>query len=133
MFLPRWVQIIGGAFLMLVSMLCLWGSLAMLSLPPTTSPAFFYGIDFLLFFGSCWVFAKGVRLIAGRPVQGGLMGYTSLHVSAWLFLLMPVGALLAGTFWDGPVIVRTLQAVSYVGIFFMLRSLAKERQTPENE
>jgi hypothetical protein len=128
MFLPRPVQIIGGVFLTLVSLLCLWGSLAILELPPKPSPLFFYAMDFTLFAGSVWVFAKGVRLVIGHPVHGGLMGPTALQLAAWLFLLIPIGAILAGTFWEGQVVFRIVQALSYVGIFIVLRRVAAQRK-----
>ena len=129
MFLPRWVQIVGGIFLGLVALLCLWGSLALLSLPRKPSPVFFYGVVLILFTGSCWVLNKGARLVAGRPVEGGLIGHIGLHVSAWLFLLIPVAAMLAGTFWEAPVLLRSLQTVLYVSIFFVLRRMAISRSS----
>ncbi|HUQ87618.1 MAG TPA: hypothetical protein VM096_08675 [Vicinamibacterales bacterium] len=112
-----------------MALVCLWGSLAILSLPHPRSVVLFYAVDLLLFVGSCWVLGKGVRLIGGQPVEGGLIGRTGLHVTAWIFLLIPVAAMLAGTFWKGPVLLKLLQAAAYVSAFFTLRGLDASRRT----
>lgn len=124
--LPRWVQVVAGAFLSLILLPCLAGSLMMLLLPNESAPVLAPVAGAVMALLSFWLFGLCFRLLSGRRVSGGLMDPRTLRAVAWLFVFLPLAGLSTGYF-AAHTKTALMQSAAYVSVFFGLRSLARHR------
>ena len=137
MALGRWTQLVGGLLIGSWALLSIAGSIAMFSMPFPRNKWAGLAVTASLLLGSLWALAKSVRLIIGRPVHGGLMGSTSLTVAAWLFISIPIFALVLaastgsiGAISEAPVF-TALRVLIFGMLFVTLRRMAKDRRDEE--
>jgi hypothetical protein len=83
---PRWVQILAGVILALVTLFCALGSVTIFIGPNDGSPIFTVVVGWILLLGCVWVFEKCFRLLTGRKNQGGLMSPNTLRIVSYFFL-----------------------------------------------
>jgi hypothetical protein len=127
---PRWVQVLVGLVLALLTLLCGFALTAMLVVPNEKSPTLTVAIGLILLLGCLWVFEKCFRLLTGRKNRGGLMSPNTLRVVSFFFLAFPVAGLFTGYYRRmGPIAI--FQAVMYFVSFLGLRALAREREASE--
>src|SRR5579864_469725 len=88
--LPRWVQVLAGLVLAVITLLCGFASITMLLVPNEKSRFLPIVAGLILLLGCLWVFEKCFRLITGRRNQGGLMTPTTLRVISFFVLALPV-------------------------------------------
>jgi len=124
---PRWVQILAGLVLTLLTLLCAFASVSMLVIPNEKSPIVTVVVGLILLLGCLWVFEKCFRLLTGRKNRGGLMSPNTLRVVSFFFLAAPVGGLFTGYYRRmGPIAI--FQAVMYFFGFLGLHALARKRE-----
>jgi hypothetical protein len=124
---PRWVQILAGLVLALLTLLCGFASITMLVVPNDKSPILTVVVGLILLLGCFWVLEKCFRLLTGRKNLGGLMTPSTLRVVSFFFLVFPVVGLFTGYYRKmGPVAI--FQAVMYFSSFLGLRALARKRE-----
>jgi hypothetical protein len=124
---PRWVQIVIGLLLALLTLLCGFASITMLVIPNEKSPIFTMVVGFVLSLGCLWVLEKCFRLLTGRKNRGGLMTPRALRTVSFFFLAFPVVGLFTGYYRKmGPIAI--FQAVMYFSTFLGLRALARKRE-----
>jgi hypothetical protein len=124
---PRWIQVLMGLVLALVTMLCVFGSVTMLVVPNEKSPVLAVVVGLVLLLGCLWVFEKCFRLLTGRKNRSGLMAPNTLRVVSFFFLTLPVAGLFTG-YYRKMGLVAILQAVMYFFSFLGLRALARKRE-----
>src|ERR1700730_13853205 len=123
---PRWVQVVAGLVLALLTLLCGFASVTMLIVPNEKNPILTVVVGLILLLGCLWVFEKCFRLLTGRKNQGGLMAPNTLRVVSFFFLALPVAGIFTGYYRRmGPVAI--FQAVMYFFSFLGLRALARKR------
>lgn len=128
--LPRWVRIPAGLLLFLWAGLALTGSIALIVMPPDANPALTRAIGTALALGSFWGLMAALRLIAGRQLRtGGLLTPLALRVTGAIIGVIPLIALVTGTFWESERTVwsRIAQAVGYIALAAGLFGLASTR------
>lgn len=124
---PRWVQVLVGLVLALLTLLCGFASATMLVVPNEKSPILTIIVGLILLLGCLWVFEKCFRLLTGRKNRGGLMAPNTLRVVSFFFLAPPVAGLFTGYYRKmGPVAI--FEAVMYFFSFLGLRVLARKRE-----
>ena len=124
---PRWVQVLMGLVLALLTMLCGFASLTMLIVPNEKSPVLTVVVGLVLLLVCLWVFEKCFRLLTGRKNRGGLMAPNTLRVVSFFFLAFPVVGLFTG-YYRKMGMVAIFQAVMYFFSFLGLRALARRRE-----
>lgn len=124
---PRWVQILAGLVLALLTLLCGFASVTMLVVPNEKSPILTIVIGLVLLLGCLWVFEKCFRLLTGRKNRGGLMAPNTLRVLSFFFLAPPVAGLFTG-YYRKTRLVAIFQAMMYFFSFLGLRALARKRE-----
>ena len=124
---PRWVQILLGLVLALLTMLCVFASVTMLVVPNEKSPVLAVVVGLVLLLGCLWVFEKCLRLVTGRKNRGGLMAPNTLRVVSLFFLALPVAGLFTG-YYRKIGLVAIYQAVMYFLGFLGLLALARKRE-----
>ena len=124
---PRWVQVLAGVVLALLTLLCGFASVTMLVVPNEKSPILTIVVGLVLLLGCLWVFQKCFRLLTGRKNPGGLMAPNTLRVVSYFFLALPIAGLFTSYYRKmGPVAI--IQAVMYFFSFLGLRVLARKRE-----
>ena|ERR1700688_4627372 len=124
---PRWVQVLAGLVLALLTLLCGFASVTMLVVPNEKSPILTIVVGLVLLLGCLWVFQKCFRLLTGRKNPGGLMAPNTLRVVSYFFLALPIAGLFTSYYRKmGPVAI--IQAVMYFFSFLGLRVLARKRE-----
>jgi len=124
---PRWVQVLVGLVLALLTLLCGFASVMMLVVPNEKSPILTILVGLILLLGCLWVFEKCFRLLAGRKNRGGLMAPNTLRVVSYFFLALPVAGFFTG-YYRKMGLVAIFQAVMYFFSFLGLRALARKRE-----
>lgn len=124
---PRWLQVLAGLVLALLTLLCGFASVTMLIVPNEKSPILTFVVGLILLLGCLWVFEKCFRLLTGRKNQGGLMAPNTLRVVSFFFLALPVAGIFTG--YDRRVgLIAIFQAAMYLFSFLWLRALARRRE-----
>jgi len=127
---PRWIQVLAGFLLGLLTLLCGFSMVTLLLAPNKESPTLTIVVGLVLLLGCVWVLEKCFRLLTGRKNRGGLMSPNTLRVLSFFFLALPVAGLFTGYFREmGPVAI--FQAVMYFFCFLGLRALARKREANE--
>ncbi len=124
---PRWVQVLGGLVLALLTLFCGFASVAMLIVPNEKSPILTVVIGLILLLGCLWVLEKCFLLLTGRKNQGGLMAPNTLRVLSFFFLAPPVAGIFTG-YYRRMGLIAIFQAVMYFFSFLGLRALARKRE-----
>jgi hypothetical protein len=124
---PRWVQVLVGLVLALLTLLCGFASVTMLVVPNEKSPSLTIVLGLVLLSGCFWVFEKCFRLLTGRKNRGGLMAPNTLRAVSFFFLALPVAGLFNG-YYRKMGLVAIFQAVMYFFGFLGLRALAQKRE-----
>jgi len=124
---PRWVQVLVGLVLALLTLLCGFASVMMLVVPNEKSPILTIVVGLVLLLGCLWVSEKCFRLLTGRKNRGGLMAPNTLRVVSFFFLAFPVVGLFTG-YYRKMGMVAIFQAVMYFFSFLGLRALARRRE-----
>jgi hypothetical protein len=123
----RWVQVLAGLVLALLTLLCGFASVTMLVVPNEKSPTLTVVIGLILLLACLWVLEKCFRLITGRKNQGGLMAPNTLRVLSFFFLALPVAGIFTG-YYRRMGLIAIFQAVMYFFSFLGLRALARKRE-----
>jgi hypothetical protein len=127
---PRWIRVLAGFVLGLVTLFCGYGSATLLLVPNKKSPILAVVVGFVLLLGCLWVLEKCLRLLTGRKNRGGLMAPNELRVVSFFFLVLPFAGLFTGYYREmGPLAIY--QAVMDFFIFLGLRELARRREARE--
>jgi hypothetical protein len=124
---PRWVQVLAGLILALLTLLCGFASVTMLVVPNEKSPILAIVVGLVLLLSCLWVFEKCFRLLTGRKNRGGLMAPNALRVVSFFFLALPVAGLFTG-YYRKMGVVAIFQTVMYFFGFLGLRVLARKRE-----
>lgn len=126
--IPRWVQIIFGLALGLMTLGLGFASIVgLLFAPNQKAPILAIVVGLIFLFLCIWVLEKCLRLVTGRKNHGGLMSPTALRVISVFFLGFPIVGLFTGYYRQmGPVAI--FQAVMYFFAFVALRKLASKRE-----
>ena len=124
---PRWVQVLVGLVLALLTLLCGFASVMMLVVPNEKSPILTIVVGLVLLLSCLWVLEKCFRLLTGRKNRGGLMAPNTLRVVSFFFLAFPVVGLFTG-YYRKMGLVAIFQAVMYFFSFLGLRALARRRE-----
>ncbi len=124
---PRWVQVLVGLVLALLTLLCGFASVMMLVVPNEKSPILTIVVGLVLLLGCLWVSEKCFRFLTGRKNRGGLMAPNTLRVVSFFFLAFPVVGLFTG-YYRKMGMVAIFQAVMYFFSFLGLRALARRRE-----
>lgn len=124
---PRWVQVIAGLVLGLLTLLCGYASVVLMIDANQKAPLLAAVVGFVLLLGCVWVLEKRFRLLTGRKNRGGLMRPGTLRVVSFCFLILPVVGLFTG-YYSKMGLVGTFQAVMYFFAFLGLQALARKRQ-----
>jgi amino acid transporter len=124
---PRWVQVLVGLVLALLTLLCGFASVMMLVVPNEKSPILTIVVGLVLLLGCLWVLEKWFRLLTGRKNRGGLMAPNTLRVVSFFFLAFPVVGLFTG-YYRKMGMVAIFQAAMYFFSFLGLRALARRRE-----
>lgn len=125
--IARWIQIPVGLVLSAFILLCLLGSVSLMVDHKPNAPVLAPLLGALMTLACLWLLSMAMRLLLGKRKSGGLMGPRTLRLVGWLFLLIPVTAILSGSFFEHTV--RSLvMTAAYVSIFFAVRRLASQRE-----
>jgi uncharacterized membrane protein len=124
---PRWVQVLVGLVLALLTLFCGFASVTMLVVPNEKSPILTVVVGLILLLGSFWVLEKCFRLLTGRKNRGGLMTPNTLRVVSFFFLVFPAAGLFTG-YYRKMGLIAIFQAVMYFSSFLGLRALARKRE-----
>jgi len=124
---PRWLQVLLGVVLALLTLLCGFASVMPLVFPNEKSSILSMVIGLILLLGCLWTFEKYFRLITGRKNQGGLMTPNTLRVVSFFFLALPVAGLFTG-YYRKMGLVAVFQAAMYFLGFLGLHALARKRE-----
>jgi uncharacterized membrane protein len=124
---PRWVQVLVGLVLALLTLFCGFASVTMLVVPNEKSPILTVVVGLILLLGCFWVLEKCSRLLTGRKNRGGLMTPNTLRVVSFFFLVFPVAGLFTG-YYRKMGLIAIFQAVMYFSSFLGLRALARKRE-----
>jgi hypothetical protein len=125
-FISRCLEVAVGLFLGLISLVCTIGAASLVIAPPEKNPPLAIVVGLLMLLGCFWMLGKCIRLILGRPKQGGLFSPTALRVIAWTLLAMTVGGFFTG-FYRQRGLTAVVQAAAYLSAFFGLRAVARSR------
>jgi len=93
---PRWIQVLLGVVLALLTLLCGFASAELLVFPNEKGPVLSIVIGLILLLGCLWTLEKCFRLITGCKNQGGLMAPNALRVVSFFCLAPPVAGLFTG-------------------------------------
>jgi hypothetical protein len=127
--IPRWLQVPIGLVICLIVLACSLGSVILLVDPPEKSPILGFLLGLVMLLACYWGLEKGVRLVLGRPNQGGgLFSPFALRVLAWLCLALPIAGIFTGLYQEKGA-TAFVQAAVYVAAFFGLTRLARERSS----
>jgi membrane associated rhomboid family serine protease len=124
---PRWVQVLVGLVLALLTLLCGFASVMMLVVPNEKSPILTIVVGLVPLLGCLWVLEKCFRLLTGSKNRGGLMAPNTLRVVSFFFLVFPVVGFFTG-YYRKMGLVAIFQAVMYFFSFLGLRALARRRE-----
>jgi hypothetical protein len=130
--LPRWVQILAGLILGLLTLLCGFASLSLWFAPSSKSPLLGVVAGLVLLLGCLWVLEKSFRLLTGRKNRGGLMAPGTLRVASYFLLVIPIAGLFTG-YYRTMGLLAVFQALSYFSGSFALRALARNREAKESQ
>jgi hypothetical protein len=125
---PRWVRVLAGLVLTLLTLLCGFASVSMLVVPNDKSPILSIVVALVLLLGCFWVLEKCFRLLTGRKNRGGLMAPNTLRVISFFFLALPFTGLFTG-YYRRMGLIAIFQAGTYFFSFLGLRVLARKRET----
>ena len=125
--IPRWIQILLGVVLALLTLLCGFASAELLVFPNEKGPVLSIVIGLILLLGCLWTLEKCFRLITGCKNQGGLMAPNALRVLSFFCLALPVAGLFTG-YYRKMGLVAIFQAVMYFFGFLGLHALARKRE-----
>ena len=125
--IPRWLQLVAGLVLALLTLLCGFASITILIASNQKSPFLSVVVGLILLLGCLWVFEKCFRLLTGRKNQGGLMAPNTLRVMSFFFLALPVVGIFTG-YYQRRRSVAIFQVVMYFFSFLGLRALARKRK-----
>ena len=99
-FLPRWLILLAGLFLAPIVLLCGFGSFFLLLEPSPGKELLVSTVATVMLLLSIWLGSVVLRLILGKPRDtGGLFSPTALRSIAFVFLIIPIIALLTGSFF----------------------------------
>ena len=124
---PRWVQVLVGLVLALLTLLCGFASVMMLVVPNEKSPILTIVVGLVLLLGCLWVLEKCFRLLTGRKNRSGLMAPNTLRVVSFFFLAFPAVGLFTG-YYRKMGMVAIFQAAMYFVSSLGLRALARRRE-----
>jgi hypothetical protein len=125
--LPRWVTIPLGVVLAPFTLLCVIGSASLLLAPRVPPTVLTVSLGTLFLAGSVWVFVLSLKLVFFNPARRrGFISPFGLRVIAGIFAIIPVAALISGTFWEKPVL-HSAMTVGYIFIVLRLLGMAKSR------
>lgn len=123
----RWVQVLTGLVLALLTLFCGFAAVTMLIIPNEKAPILTVAIGLILLLGCLWVFEKCFRLLTGRKSRGGLMSPRTLRVLSFFFLAFPVAGLFTG-YYRKMGTIAVFQALMNFFSFLGLRALARKRE-----
>lgn len=127
---PRWVHVLAGLILGLLTLLCGYASVVLLLDANQKKPVLAAVIGFVLLLGCFWVLEKCFHLLTGRKNRGGLMTPGTLRVVSFFFLILPVAGLFTG-YYRKMGLIAVFQAVMYFFAFLGLWGLARKREANE--
>jgi hypothetical protein len=123
---PRWLQVVSGIAIGLVTLLCALGSFSLLFPPAEKHPISSVAGGIVALAACSWVMWKACRLVAGRPSTGGLISPVGLRVASVVILCLPVAGVFTGYFAEHP-FAAPLQTLAYFWTFIFLQRLARHR------
>lgn len=125
---PPWITAPVGLLLIPIVLLCVVGSIMVIFIPNPPNPTFNLVGGSVMTVLSVWGLGQVTRLAFNkRRRTGGLFSPVALRVMSVGAILIPVTALILGTFWERPVM-HTLMAISYMLAASNLWQMASRRQ-----
>lgn len=124
--IPRWLQVIFGALLLPLTLLCVGGSLTIFTIPKVQKDPFAQLFAAVICLLCAWGVIIAVRLLFGLRGKHGLLGPLALRLIALAAIGLVAGAFFTGAYLEYPLRTAAL-GVFYVAVAIRFWKLAARR------